>query len=603
MSAAVKIERVDNLPVILIWLIQMKVDVLIDSVWSPHGNWQGLSYGKLAVLFITYVIQNRTHNLSKMEKWVKDHHKSLEIFTGWTIREKEATDDRLGLLLENLGKDEESIYEIQQKMSKHQIQAFDLPTKVARYDTTSFSVHHEPSKPGEATHELLRFGHSKDHRPDLLQFKQGLGTLDPVGVPIYTDTVSGETADDGLYIPAWKAMAEAIGDPHFLFVSDCKAANMETRATIQEKGGRYLFPLPLTGETPEWLQEQVLNQSALPIILQEVKDKDGKPKEYGQGFVVNVERSHSLADGTNVTWTEQCFVTQSKAHAYRKRQAIENRLEKTRKSLDSLTAKSDEDASSFQHRAEQVLKRYKVTSFFTVAVTKTVSEKKRYLKPGRPGPNSPYKIEKIQRLHLDYQALHEPIELAIHMAGWRVYVTNASADEISLEQAMLHYREEWQVEHGMHRFKKGALPVIPLSIRLPDRIRGLMLLLFIALQALTLIEFVARRSLQKQDSTIAGLIPGNPKRTLERPSAERLLAVFEPLHLVFEKNAETLVPFLNEELNPVQLRVLELLGLSIHIYQFHYHCGHPGFSFSHDQHHCNLFCLSKNTFQYRYQRN
>lgn len=569
MRPATKIERIDNLPVILIWLIKMKIDVLIDSVWTPHGNWQGLSYGKLAVVFITYVIQSRTHNLSKMEKWVEDHRYSLEGLTGWTIREKEATDDRLGILLENLGQDEESVYEMQQKLSHHQIQAFELPTQVARYDTTSFSVHHEPSKAGEAAHELLRFGHSKDHRPDLLQFKQGLATLDPVGVPIYTDTISGETGDDKRYIPAWKAMVEAIGHTLFLFVCDCKAASIETRATIQEGGGRYLFPMPLTGDIPEWLQEQVLNQVALPIVLQEVVDKDGKPKEYGQGFVVEVERSHELADGTEVTWTEQCFVTQSKTHAYRKRQSIQARLDKARKSLNSLKAKADEDAVSFQHRAEQILKRHKAIPFFKLSVTKTVSKKKRYLKPGRPGPNTPYEFEKVQKLHLDFQELDEPIELAVHMAGWRVYVTNASADEMSLEQAMLHYREEWQVEHGMHRFKKGALPVIPLSIRLPDRIRGLMLLLFIALQALTLIEFVARRSLQKQDTTIAGLIPGNPKRTLERPSAERLLAIFDPLHLVIDSTSEPLLRFLNEELTPIQLCVLNLLGLSIEIYQFH----------------------------------
>lgn len=580
MYPAIKIERVDNLPIILVWLVKMKVAELIDSIWTPHGNWQGLSYGKLAVLFITYVIQSRTHNLSKMEKWLEDHHNVLEGATGWTLREKEATDDRLGILLENLGQDEEAIYKMQQKLSQHQIQAFKLPTKVARYDTTSFSVHHERPKPGEEVHELLRFGHSKDHRPDLLQFKQGLGTLDPAGVPIFTDTISGEKADDGLYIPAWKAMVEAIGSSQFLFVCDCKAANIETRATIQHKEGRYLFPTPLTGDMPKWLQKQVLSQKALPIILKEVKDKDGRPKEYGQGFVVEVERSHQLADGTDVTWTEQCFVTQSKTHAYRQRQGIQARLARTRKSLNSLRAKSDEDVAAFKQRAAQVLKRHNVTDFFTLSVTETVSKKKRYLKAGRPTPNTPYEFENVRKLQLHYQELDEPIALALHMAGWRVYVTNAPADEMSLEQAVLYYRDEWQVEHGMHRFKKGALPVIPLSIRLPDRIRGLMLLLFIALQALTLIEFVARRSLQQQNTSISGLIPGNPNRTLERPSAERLLAAFDPLHLVIDKTASTDCRFLNEALSPLQIRILDLLGLSVEIYQFQDALLPPPFSFS-----------------------
>jgi len=52
---------------------------------------------------------------------------------------------------------------------------------------------------------LLAFGHSKDKRPDLLQFKQGLGTLDPAGVPIFYGGVNGNKADDPLYLEAWRA--------------------------------------------------------------------------------------------------------------------------------------------------------------------------------------------------------------------------------------------------------------------------------------------------------------------------------------------------------------------------------------------------------------
>jgi transposase len=50
----------------------------------------------------------------------------------------------------------------------------------------------------------VQFGHSKNHRPDLLQFKQGLGTIDPAGIPLMTETISGEKADDPCYVPAWR---------------------------------------------------------------------------------------------------------------------------------------------------------------------------------------------------------------------------------------------------------------------------------------------------------------------------------------------------------------------------------------------------------------
>jgi len=45
---------------------------------------------------------------------------------------------------------------------------------------------------------LLQFGHSKDHRPDLPQVNVMLAVLDPLGLPVATDIVPGQRADDPL---------------------------------------------------------------------------------------------------------------------------------------------------------------------------------------------------------------------------------------------------------------------------------------------------------------------------------------------------------------------------------------------------------------------
>jgi len=41
-----------------------------------------------------------------------------------------------------------------------------------------------------------KLGYSKDRRPDLLQFKQGLAVLEPAGVPVYSNTFAGNDAND-----------------------------------------------------------------------------------------------------------------------------------------------------------------------------------------------------------------------------------------------------------------------------------------------------------------------------------------------------------------------------------------------------------------------
>lgn len=128
-------ERVDDIPVIVEWLKQMEVAKWIDQKLSqPHGNHRGMSYGQLSVLLLTYIITQADHRLCAVEEWVKTHRQTLELSTGWSIGEKEATDDRLARVVEELGKQEEACQQIELKLGQHLIRAYQLPTEVGRAD-------------------------------------------------------------------------------------------------------------------------------------------------------------------------------------------------------------------------------------------------------------------------------------------------------------------------------------------------------------------------------------------------------------------------------------------------------------------------------------
>jgi transposase len=103
---------------------------------------------------------------------------------------------------------------------------------------------------------------------------------------------------------------------------------------------------------------------------------------------------------------------------------------------------------------------------------------------------------------------------------------------MTLNQSTQYYRDQWLVERGFHRFKRGHIPALPLFLRLPERINDLMLILTFALQALTLTESVSGRELSKKDEVISELVPGNSKMITSRPTAERLLSQFSNLHLL-----------------------------------------------------------------------
>ena len=573
-----KVERVDSLPLILYWLGKMHIREVIDSIWHPHAYWQGLSYGQLAVLFIAYVLYQHTHRLSGMEAWVVSHSTTLEKLTGWTIRPKEATDDRVGHMIEMLGRDEEEAVRFQRQIGQHLIQAYELPTDVVRYDTTSFNVYHAPPETGKGK-GLLSFGHSKDHRADLLQFKQGLGCLDPAGVPLYTNTVGGQAGDDPLYLPAWQEMVKTIGHPNFLYVADCKAAALETRAEIDHGGGSYLFPLPMTGNIPDHLRQWVQKPpvSVGEIYLPGIVDKEGKPLLVGYGFSLERSMQCKLQDGTVHTWTERWLVTQSLAHAQRQKRSLQDRLTKSVDALNSLKAQSDETCDDYRERAERIIKQQHLEGLLTIKVVEQKTSRKQYEHRGRPTADSPYMLIEERHLRLEFQRNETAIQEQQLLAGWRIYAVNLPPVSLSLEQAMAYYRDEWLVEHGFHRFKKGSLPTLPLFLRLDERIRGLMLLLMLALQALTLLEFVSQRQLKAKQETIAGLVPGNPKMKTDHPSAERILTQFEGLHLLVEETDTLVSAKMVEELTPVQRRLLTLLDIPETVYALGFSLPDPKF--------------------------
>ena len=554
-------ERIDNLPVVIYWLKRMQVDVIIDRVLGPvHGNWAGLSYGEVALVFVAYVVLCCTHFLSPMQAWASKHVVSLSQALGKPVREADFTDDRLSVILSRLGDEATSPGEqIERELGQHLVRAYALPTDTARIDMTTVSVHHQPSDDDG----LMQFGRSKDHRPDLRQFKAVLGTLDPVGLPLATATVSGEQADDPHYLPTWERLVAVIGHADFLTVGDCKLASLANRAQIQAGGGFYLTPLPMTGNTPAELQAWVLKPPSVPQAIRLPHQPRGAPP-VGQGFEVQVECTWPAGETSDtVTWTERRLVMQSEAHAQRQQAGLTERLTKAESALHAL--KPTRTQAELDQRAQALLTRYAVTDYLAVYYIEHVELQTRYVGGGRPGPQRLTYTEETHTWTLKTQRRRAAINQFNRLAGWRVYVTNASARRLSLAGAVNCYRQEWQPEHGFHRLKGGLLAITPLFLKDDNRIRGLLLLLGIALRTLTLTEFVVRRDLATTGESLKGLYAGNPHRATSQPTAERLLKAFEDITL-YRHDSATHRWYEVTELSPLQRRILQLMHVPESVY-------------------------------------
>jgi transposase len=293
----------------------------------------------------------------------------------------------------------------------------------------------------------------------------------------------------------------------------------------------------------------------------------------GKGFIVNQQMEKQLESGVVHQWQERWMICLSNSHAQRRKKSFQDRLDKAENKLSKLKARANDTADSFKLKAEKILQACNVEAYFHLEINESVTSQKKYIGRGRPGPNSPFKMLEVLNLALMVNRNEESIEEFKALAGWRIFATNVDENSMTLNQSTQYYRDEWLVERGFHRLKKGHIPVLPLFLRLQKRIKGLMVMLTIALQALTLMEFVVRRELSKSDEPIAGLVPGNPKMKTKRPTAERLLSQFGSLHLFIEEKGGKISGVVVEELTALQKKILTLMDFPEKIYDLSFVVG------------------------------
>jgi hypothetical protein len=67
-TTEVTFERVDELPILLQGLQQLRLAESIDAALPPHGDRRGLSYGQLSVVLVTFIMSQAEHRLCAVEE-------------------------------------------------------------------------------------------------------------------------------------------------------------------------------------------------------------------------------------------------------------------------------------------------------------------------------------------------------------------------------------------------------------------------------------------------------------------------------------------------------------------------------------------------------
>jgi transposase len=233
-----RVEAVGDLPILWATLQRLDLPATLDRHFPPPLHWQGpLTPGDVLPLWLLFLVSQGNHCLNHVHAWVEHHHGTLSALLGKSVRPVHFHDDRLADCLTRLGTGN-SFAQLEGDLNRQTIRVYQLPTDAVRIGATTANSYADVlSEQG-----LLQFGRSKGD-PDRPQFKIAAAALDPLGMPLATAVVPGNTTDDPLYVPAILAVRASLGTGGRTYIGDCKMAALATRAFVAAGGDFYLCPL------------------------------------------------------------------------------------------------------------------------------------------------------------------------------------------------------------------------------------------------------------------------------------------------------------------------------------------------------------------------
>ena len=259
---------------------------------------------------------------------------------------------------------------------------------------------------------------------------------------------------------------------------------LDTRAYLARHQDWYLSPLPLTGATAEamdaWTTMGVTKGEAGELTQIWRTNDRGHEVLAAEGY--EFERT-CRAPGSGGAWSERVLVVRSPMHATQQAAGLEKRLSHAETQLMALTPprgrgkRQITDEATLMEAIARVLTAHRVDGLLSVVWEKQVEQTTQYVGRGRGSMNREKRVIQKTRYHITH-IVRQEATIAAHdqRFGWKAFVTNAGHTRLSLQEAVLCYRNEYRVERIFNRLK-SRVHIAPLFVELNEQIEGLTYLL------------------------------------------------------------------------------------------------------------------------------
>ncbi len=465
-------------------------------------------------------------------------------------------DDRVGRCLDRLF--DSDIASLTLSVVAHTVREFAVELDELHNDSTTVTFHgayeeaaEETTRRGKPT-PAITWGHNKDHRPDLKQLLFILTVARDGAVPVQFRVQSGNVADDTTHRDTWDLLCQLTGRRDFLYVADCKLAGAENMAYLHQHGGRFLSVLPRTrGEDATFRESLGRGQ----ITKRPVYDKTDEDGELLDRYSL-CEPTTLSAEGYRLIW----FHSTSKAEC--DFEARQRQVARTMVRLSDLRQKLASPRTRYRQRAKaeeavaEIVQELGTARWFTITIEEREVETFRQEGRGRPTERTRYVREAKTYFEVNSRVEYELLAAAVACDGFFPLITN----ELSLTERdlLLAYKGQPALERRFTQLKTD-FEVAPVYLQEVSRIAALLCVYFFVLLVEALLERELRRAMARSELASLPLYPEG--RACRRPTARRVIDVFEEVQR-HELSAEgqAAVSF-TTDLTPLQRKVLRLLGM------------------------------------------
>ena len=262
--------------------------------------------------------------------------------------------------------------------------------------------------------------------------------------------LSGERADDGLYLPIIKRIEAGLPPGGLLFVGDGKRSAFATRAYMARRQHGSLAPLPLTGGTADamaqWINEGIAQDRDGTLTPLMRVNPCGQEVRVAEGY--ELERPGDLAVSAT-HWSERVLVVRSPVHAAHQAVGLEKRLvhaEHKRAALTPARGRGKRqltDEVTLVEAIARVLQEQRVEGLLTVTWERQVEQQTHDVGRGRGSAQRAQQVREHIRYHITRIAREEDTIAALTARfGWKAFVTNATQQRLSLADAVLCSRTD-----------------------------------------------------------------------------------------------------------------------------------------------------------------